>query len=353
MWIAGQPRAVPVVVGPGVAKAPPLGMPRWGDGVMVADRAVYALHSDALDSLMSGLVDRVAEPLELDAGEDTKDAANLVNLWSELDRRHLDRSSVLVVVGGGSVLDVGAFLAATWLRGIDLVVVPSTLLAQVDAGLGGKCGVNLGHAKNRVGAIWQPRVILADVGLLATLPEEEVASGMGEVVKTAVLSGPELTASVKRLAADPSSTHGNLGTVVHGCLQYKAAVVEEDERESGRRAVLNLGHTVGHVIESTALAAGAPIPHGVAVAMGLRAETEALCESGATCAEVSSLLDSLNLPARSELTFQPEAVRDLLLRDKKRRQDEFVVPVLRELGEPQLVDVKLDKLIEACRSAMS
>jgi len=204
-----------------------------------------------------------------------------------------------------------------------------------------------------VGAIWQPRAILADVGLLATLSESEVASGMGEVVKTAVLAGAELTEAVRGLSAKGTSNAACLEAVIHGCLKYKAAVVEEDEREGGRRAVLNLGHTVGHVIESTALSTGTTIPHGVAVAIGLRAETEALCASDSTRSTLFSLLDSLNLPARSDLPFQMEAVRDLLLRDKKRRQDAIVVPVLRELGQPELVDVELDRLIEACRSAMS
>jgi 3-dehydroquinate synthase len=337
MFIAGRPRAVPVIVGRGVASEPPVGMPRWESGLMIADRRVRESRGDVLDALISTLVDVVAPSLDLEAGEETKDAGNLTALWGELDRRHLDRGAVLFVVGGGSILDVGAFLAATWLRGVDLVVVPTTLLAQVDAGLGGKCGVNLGHAKNQVGAIWQPRAILADVDLLATLPPDEVASGMGEAVKTALLAGTELVDRVRAL--DSSSVPGDPGLedVVRACLRYKAGVVEDDERDSGRLA----------------LAEGSPIPHGVAVAVGIRAETAALCQDAATRQATSSLLDAAKLPSRVALAFEEGRVRSLLGRDKKRRGERITVPVLNAVGDARLTAVDPDALVDACRSVLA
>lgn len=353
MRLPGRPQAVPVVVGRGVCAALPEDLPRWPSGMLISDGRVLDGHGAALDALVTTWIDAPAAPLALEAGEDTKDATHLVRLWTELDRRGLDRGGVIVVAGGGSVLDVGAFLAATWLRGVDLVVVPTTLLAQVDAGLGGKCGVNLGHAKNQIGAIWQPRAIVADVGLLNGLPAGEIASGMGEVVKTALLSGPQLVERVRGLdASDPIGDPG-LDAVVADCLRYKASVVEADERESGRRAILNLGHTVGHVIESLAIEAGTPLPHGVAVAIGIRAEAEALCPDAACRDAVLGLLDSAGLPATGAVPFDPGRASALLLRDKKRRGEMIQVPVLHGIGDVHLLDTGADRLLDACRAAAS
>lgn len=353
MRLPGRPGRVSVIVGRGVAAAPSESLPRWPSGLLVADRAVVEAHGAVLDALVGGLVDDPAEALPIDAGEETKDATNLVSLWRQLDLRGLDRGCVIVVAGGGSVLDVGAFLAATWLRGVDLVVLPTTLLAQVDAGLGGKCGVNLGHAKNQIGAIWQPRVIVADVDLLRGLPDEEVASGMGEVVKTALLSGQELVERVRGLDASHVLADPGLEAVVSDCLRYKASIVEDDERESGRRAVLNLGHTVAHVIESLALDGGTPLPHGVAVAIGIRAETDAFC-GDASCREaVASLLDHAGQPKTASVPFAADRARALLLRDKKRRGAGIQIPVLHGIGDVRIQETTADQLLDACRAAVS
>ncbi|MEE2711360.1 MAG: 3-dehydroquinate synthase family protein [Planctomycetota bacterium] len=353
MRLPARSGMVPVVVGRGVAAGKLAGLPRWASGVLVADRAVAQAHGAVLDALSGALVQTPAEALLLDAGEQTKDATNLVPLWTQLDRRGLDRGGVIVVAGGGSVLDVGAFLAATWLRGVDLVVVPTTLLAQVDAGLGGKCGVNLGHAKNQVGAIWQPRVIVADVDLLRGLPAAEVASGMGEVVKTALLSGPDLVERVGRLDGSDVLGDPGLDAVVGDCLRYKASVVEEDERESGRRAVLNLGHTVAHVIESLALEAGTPLPHGVAVAIGIRAETDAFCGDASCREDVARLMAHAGLQSTAEVPFSADRARALLLRDKKRRGSGIQIPVLHGIGDVRLEEKAADALLDACRAALS
>lgn len=353
MRLPDRPGRVPVLVGRGVGAAPSDALPRWPSGLLVADRVVAEAHGAILGALVGNLVDDPAEALPIDAGEKTKDATNLVPLWTQLDRRGLDRGAVIVVAGGGSVLDVGAFLAATWLRGVDLVVVPTTLLAQVDAGLGGKCGVNLGHAKNQIGAIWQPKAIVADVDLLHGLPDVEVASGMGEVVKTALLSGHELVERVRALDVPRVLSDPGLDAVVSDCLRYKASVVEDDERETGRRAVLNLGHTVGHVIESLALEAGAPLPHGVAVAIGIRAETDAFCDDASCREAVASLLDHAGQPPTVSVPFAADRARALLLRDKKRRGAGIQIPVLHGIGDVRLQETAADQLLDACRAAVS
>jgi len=352
MDLPGRPRGVPVVVGRGALGSELSDLPRWGSGVLIADRAVHAAHGSALDRLTAGLVAAPGSPYLIDAGEDAKDAARLVDYWTELDARGLDRNGVIVVAGGGSVLDLGVFLAATWLRGVDCVVVPTTLLAQVDAGLGGKCGVNLGHAKNQIGAIWQPRAIVADVDILQGLADDEVRSGSGELVKTALLAGGDLVDQV--MALDHHALLGSPGleAVVGRCLEYKASVVAADEREGGRRAVLNLGHTVGHVIESLALEQGCPMPHGVAVAVGILAEAVTFSDDPGLHDLIRSLLDGAGLPRTCSVAFDDNRAVALLARDKKRDGATVTVPVLASPGIVQLQAVTSDRLIDACRAAV-
>ncbi|MAG57989.1 MAG: 3-dehydroquinate synthase [Planctomycetes bacterium] len=349
MALPGQDRAVPVWVGDGLLARAPDEVPRYATGALIADAAVAAAHADLLETFVTAVIAAPADPLLLPAGEETKDAARLHGHWTALAERGLDRGAVLVVAGGGSTLDLGAFLGATWLRGVSVVIVPSTLLAQVDAGLGGKCGVNLGGAKNQVGAIWQPDAIVADRGLLRTLPASEWASGLGEVVKTALLAGDDLLAAVQGLDASLGAADPSVPDIVAACLRYKSDVVSADEREGDQRAVLNLGHTVGHVLEGLALEAGIPVAHGVAVAVGLVAETTALAGDAAIVEMVRGFVRHVGLPDTLDVEWDDARVRMLLDADKKRRGATTRVPVLRTPGNATIEDVALDALVAACR----
>lgn len=297
------------------------------------------------------MLEEPAPPVLLQGNEQTKDAANLGFLWEELQRRDLDRGSLFVLVGGGTLLDVGMFLAATWLRGVDAFVVPTTLLAQVDAGLGGKCGVNLGGVKNQVGVVKQPQAILVDPACLATLPADAWQSGLGEVAKTALLAGGPLLDAVEELGGAPAGDPG-WDAVVSGCLSYKARVVEEDEHEAGRRAILNLGHTVAHVLEGLVAAVGREIPHGLAVAAGMAAEARAFCEP-AVAACVAGVLKGLGLPAKVDAPFDAELAERVLSGDKKRRGRETLVPLLEAPGAVTLRPVASGPLLDAVRLAIS
>lgn len=352
MDLPGRSKSVPIVVGRGVLGNPPASLPRWSSGVLIVDRAVDAAYADGLTALMQRLVEDVTPPLVLESGEETKDATRLVEMWAELDRRELDRKGVVVVAGGGSILDLGVFLAATWLRGVDCVVVPTTLLAQVDAGLGGKCGVNLGCAKNQVGAIWQPRGIVADVDVLHALPDDEVRSGMGEVVKTALLAGGPLLEDVRSLDPQTLLEGAIIESIIARCLQYKASIVAADEREGGRRAILNLGHTVGHVLESLALDQGTPVPHGVAVAVGILAEATTFADDVAVHDLCRELLDRTGLPRTLPVAFDDIRARALLTRDKKRDGAEIITPMLATPGDVRLESATIARLLDACRAAV-
>jgi shikimate kinase/3-dehydroquinate synthase len=255
-------------------------------------------------------------------GEQSKTIAHAEIVWTELAREAMTRADVVVALGGGVVGDLAGFCAATYQRGVRFVQVPTTLVAQVDSAYGGKTGVDLPEAKNYVGAYHQPQAVIVDPDALSTLPAEELAAGYAEVVKTALLAGGWLWEQVRAGAApdDPE--------IVTACAHTKLRVVAADERDAGLRQTLNLGHTVGHAIET--VTGYAAYRHGEAVGLGLLA---ALRLSGADGLrdEVRDLLAARGLPVRMR-DVDPDAVVMATARDKKRVGEGPVPFVL--LSEP-------------------
>jgi shikimate kinase/3-dehydroquinate synthase len=252
----------------------------------------------------------VEATLTMPAGEAAKTLATAERLLRELARAGMAHDDHVAAVGGGVVGDVAGFCAAVYQRGVGVVQVPTTLVAQVDSAYGGKTGVDLPEGKNYVGAYHQPRAVLADPRTLRTLSEAELAAGWAEVIKTALIAGGPLWARVRRgeAAADRD--------LILACARTKLAVVALDERDSGRRQVLNLGHTVGHAIET---ATGySRYRHGEAVGLGLLA---ALTLSGQPelRGEVAELLAARGLPVTLDPGVDHEAVLAAVQRDKKRR----------------------------------
>ena len=238
-------------------------------------------------------------------GEASKSLDGLERLYTRFAGMRLDRKSAVVALGGGVIGDLAGFAAATYLRGLALVQVPTTLLAQVDASIGGKTAIDLPCGKNLVGAFYQPRAVIADVGTLATLPPSELRSGLAEVVKYGVIADAGLFASLEREADRlVSGAPEPLTRVVVRCCEIKAEVVRQDPHEQGLRAVLNYGHTVGHALEAV-LGYGA-IPHGAAVAIGMSAAARLAVRlellSPAAAARQDLLLQRLGLP-----TLTPDA----------------------------------------------
>jgi 3-dehydroquinate synthase len=237
----------------------------------------------------------------LPPGEPQKKLSTAATLYERLARFGMDRRSTLVAVGGGVITDLGGFVASTYMRGIPLVLVPTTLLGQVDAAIGGKTGVNLPQGKNLVGTFYQPRAVLCDPATLATLPPREYVSGLGEVVKYGMIRDAELFAALERqIEGLRARSPEVLEEVVFRCASIKAAVVREDEKESGLRAILNYGHTIGHALE----AAGdyRALSHGEAVAVGMEAEAVIALKMGLAPLEVlaaqNRLLKLCGLPTR-------------------------------------------------------
>jgi len=292
------------------------------------------------------------QPILLPDGERFKGLPAVARAYDAFVRAGADRGTVVVGVGGGVLGDVAGFAAATFLRGLPLVLVPTTLLAQVDSAIGGKVGVNLPAGKNLVGAFYRPRAVVADVGLLATLPRREFRAGLYEVVKYAVIASPSLFDLLHDdLPAVFSRGADVVARVVAECCRIKARVVTEDEREAGTRRILNLGHTAGHALEAITkyrrFRHGEAVAYGMLTAAHLAVERRALAEAdrdrlARLIAQMGPLPPVTDLSAAEAL----EAVR----RDKKIVDGRlhFVLPTA--IGQVAIVsDVSEEALGEALR----
>jgi shikimate kinase/3-dehydroquinate synthase len=319
--------------------------------LLVTDTTVGALHGDTARRSLARLNVPNAE-VQLDPGEEHKTLGGLERIYEAAFQAELDRSGALVGLGGGVVTDMTGFAAATWMRGVRWVGVPTTLLAMVDASVGGKTAVDFRTAKNSIGAFWQPAGVLCDVSTLLTEGERAYRSALAEVVKTALIGDPKLFELLEDqsegvLRREPAL----VAEVVERCVRVKAHVVARDERESGRRAVLNLGHTVGHALESgggfTALT------HGEAVSLGLVAALRIGRRLGGTSegleARCMRLLQRLGLPHRLEQSALDDAAR-LLGHDKKRSGKGIRFVVARAVGDVDTELVALDDLVRHTRS---
>lgn len=313
---------------------------------VVTDRHLVERQADAIAAMTAG-----CPLLALAPGEETKSLGELGRVLDFLAEHRLDRTSVLIAIGGGVIGDLGGFAAASYLRGIEFWQVPTTLLAMVDSSVGGKTGINLKAGKNLVGAFHQPRAVYVATGLLATLPPREFAAGMAEVIKYGLLGDPDL---LLRLEREPLTVHSaDLAAVVRRCCALKARIVESDERETaveGGRALLNLGHTFGHAVEQVT-GYGAYL-HGEAVAIGTAAAARLSLKLGAidaaAVARVERVLAAHALPIRLRAPLSVAALMAATARDKKVRAGALRFVVLRRLGEAATQGGIDPVLAEAC-----
>ncbi len=315
----------PVLVGEDALATARPDLARWLQGrtvFVVSSAPILALHGERLAALRDAAARWVV--LEVEDGEAAKGVASAERLWNQMLEAGGKRDSRVLAFGGGSVGDLAGFSAGCFLRGLEFVQVPTTLLAQVDASIGGKTGVDLPGGKNTVGLFHHPALVVCDTVLLPTLPRGELRSGLVEVIKMAALLDPELLARVEEsldalLAGDPTV----LGPVVAGAAAAKIGVVERDPDERGDRRLLNFGHTLGHAIESSCAYAG--LRHGEAVAYGILFALR-LAERRGLAADLSgrlrALLARLGLPPLPPL--DPAELISHMARDKKAREDGLV-----------------------------
>jgi 3-dehydroquinate synthase len=289
-----------------------------------------------------------AETCEVLDAEEAKSLSWLERLYDRAIELRLDRRSLMVALGGGVVGDLAGFAAATYMRGVPFVQIPTTLLAQVDSSFGGKTAINHPRGKNLIGAFYQPRAVLIDVDTLQTLSRRELCSGLAEVVKYGVIAKPDLFELLEGCTTmDLLQDAALLTRVIRDCCQIKADVVAVDEHETGVRAILNFGHTFGHAIE----AAGgfSTYTHGEAVAIGMVWATDlsqrmGLCNA-ALLDRVKGLLQSLGLPIT--LQGRIEGIRDTLLLDKKAVAGRLRFILAEGLGQVSIRDDVPAQLVEA------
>lgn len=325
---------------------------------VVSDEQIWAAHGARLAAALER-GGRALRIRTIPAGEESKSLARATELYGWLAGERAERGEAIVAFGGGVVGDLAGFVAATYLRGVPLVQVPTSLLAMVDSSVGGKTGVNLPAGKNLVGAFLQPALVVIDPQLLDSLPARELRSGWAEVIKYAFfdgsvpgLTGPRLLPILQSEAAALQRLDEPVTTaVIAQCLRIKAAVVEQDERDTGLRRILNLGHTIGHAIEATA--GYGRYTHGEAVALGMRgvfrlAARSEFCDL-ALVDVLDGLLDQFGLPA-TLADCPADAILDRIGSDKKVRSGRvyWVVPTA-----PGEVDIRSDIPTEDVRAVLA
>lgn len=310
---------------------------------LVTDNKVEELFGDKVRSglVRAGLIS-VGDPATtvIPEGEESKSLEVAARVYDDLICRGLDRRSVLISLGGGVVGDLGGFVAATYLRGINFVQIPTTLLAQVDSSVGGKVAVNHPLGKNLIGAFHQPRVVLADPGALLSLPRRELASGVAEGIKHGIIRDPAYLQWIEASGREIRKCEpGALGKLVEGSCRVKAEVVGSDEREAGLRAILNFGHTVGHAIEK--VAGYGAWAHGEAVAAGMVAATLISSRLGLCApdlaARLKSLLDGHGLPT-GLAGLKNSALLAAMEHDKKRVDGVQKWVLVEEAGQVRITD---------------
>jgi shikimate kinase / 3-dehydroquinate synthase len=317
LWAASASGEYPVFVGPGVLEADwwPLRRRRF----CISDTTVGPLYADMCEPLEACI--------EVPPGEASKDIHNLVPLLDDLVEAEMTREDHVVALGGGVIGDLAGFCAHVYQRGVPVVHVPTSLVAQVDSAYGGKTGVDTMGGKNYVGAYHLPAAVLADTATLTTLPREELAAGFVEALKTGLLAGGELWERVRSLQSLDAE---GLDEVIFACARYKCSVVAADERDSGLREILNLGHTVGHAIEA---GSNYSYRHGEAIGLGLLAALR-LSEAPLLRDEVEAILVKHGLPVRLE-GADTDILLAFLQTDKKRTSAGVGFVLLPEPGKPR------------------
>lgn len=304
-----------------------------GRAIIITDENVVRLYQNefpACDIITIGL------------GEQNKTLATIENIYKQLVDLEADRTTFIVGIGGGIVGDVTGFAASTYMRGLGFGFVATSLLAQVDATVGGKNGVNFRGYKNMVGVFNQPQFVIADIDLLHTLPPEEIACGLAEIVKHGcILDADYFDYIENQCPAIATLERSVMHKLVYGSAAIKAEVVTQDECEAGERKKLNFGHTMGHALEKTM-----GISHGAAVAVGMMMAAQLSLQKGmlssAEVQRIDALLNRLNLPTR--IDFNGQQVMDALAKDKKRESDLIKFVLLEKIGKAVIQDITIEEL---------
>ena len=270
------------------------------------------------------------------SGEKYKTTKTYIDILEFLADMSFDRQDSIIALGGGVASDMAGYAAATYMRGISLINIPTTLLAMVDASIGGKTAINLGAHKNLVGAFWQPNLVLCDIEVLSTLSAKIFADGCAEVIKYAILDDPEILDLMQDM-------HSNIEEIITRCIKIKKKYTEEDERETGSRVMLNLGHSIGHAFE---VLSEYKVTHGRAVSIGIAGIARSAYANGECSQEcVKKIVESLtkaNLP--TEIDYEPNELVRVMMTDKKRDGDSIKLIIPREIGRCEIRETPYSEL---------
>lgn len=282
--------------------------------------------------------------MEVKAGEDFKNLTTCSEIWSALTEFHFDRHALLVVLGGGVLGDMGGFCAATFKRGIDFVLIPTTLLSQVDASVGGKLGIDFQSYKNHIGVFQEPKATLISTQFLKTLPERELRSGFAEIIKHCLISDAAKWDTIRK----SNVAMQNWLDLVDHSVAFKDGVVSRDPREKGERKILNFGHTVGHAVESLSLS-GDRLFHGEAIAMGMVAEARIASKKGLlNDAELQQIQKYILEIFGKVKPSTPNEVIHLMKQDKKNKGNKILMALPDSIGKARWdVEVSEDEVREA------
>jgi 3-dehydroquinate synthase len=303
--------------------------------VVITDRNVRRHYGERLEKI--GIAEE--NVIEIGLGEENKTLATVQRLYEELLDLEVDRSSFIVGMGGGIVCDVSGFVASTYMRGVEFGFVPTTLLAQVDASVGGKNGVNLSGYKNIVGVIRQPKFCLCDFELLKTLPQQEIRCGFAEIIKHAAIGDRSLFAYLEDNAERALSLHRTtIEKAVHDSLAVKIKIVSLDENEKNERMKLNFGHTIGHAIEKVS-----KIPHGEAVAAGMIIEAKISVRKGMLQKKDAERLERLIMAYGLPISVM-KSLTDAIKKDKKKFGEQIRIPLLDSIGKGSICEVSIEEI---------
>ena len=312
--------------------------------LVVSETNVAPLYLDKVTSQLESIGLEVISYV-FEAGEQNKNINEIAGMWNKMAEAGFTRTDIVAGLGGGVTTDMAGFAASTFLRGIDVIQIPTSLLAMVDASVGGKTGIDIPMGKNQVGALWQPALVLEDTSFLKTLPDGVFTEGMGEVTKHAFIMDLALFDKLEKANGNIRDDEDLLEEIVYMNVSDKASVVSADETDNGRRQTLNFGHTVGHVIERDS---GFTKPHGVCVAMGMGIIMDACVRAGTLdkndAEKMKNLLKLYKLPVTDNIT--PEAIVNGALNDKKKRGDTLSVILVNKIGEAEIKKMTKEEFLE-------
>ena len=312
--------------------------------LVVSETNVAPLYLDKVSSQLESIGLEVISYV-FEAGEQNKNINEIAGMWNKMAEAGFTRTDIVAGLGGGVTTDMAGFAASTFLRGINVIQIPTSLLAMVDASVGGKTGIDIPMGKNQVGAFWQPTLVLEDISFLKTLPDEVFTEGMGEVTKHAFIMDLALFDKLEKANGNIRDDENLLEEIVYMNVADKASVVSADETDNGRRQTLNFGHTVGHVIERDS---GFTKPHGVCVAMGMGIVMDACVRAGTLdkndAEKMKNLLKLYKLPVTDDIT--PEAIVNGAMNDKKKRGDTLSVILVNKIGEAEIKKMTAEEFLK-------